>query len=100
VTGRPDPLTITAIVFTLFVAGCGLKGPLSLPEKSEAVILRGGAQTPAGEGAATPSTPPAAPGTPAAPATQPSAPATAPPNDDQPPPPPLPGGNPGTSRGG
>jgi hypothetical protein len=99
---------LLASAFALLAAGCGLKAPLSLPEKSESVIIRGAEGTPAGEGTAAPSAPapsetqaapPSAPAAPATPTTQPPA-ATSPAKDDKPPPPPLPGGNPGTSRGG
>jgi hypothetical protein len=73
----------------LAATGCGLKGPLALPEKSTHVVIRG-PQAPAG-------TPAPATG-PAAPATTPAKPAVPP--DDRMPPPPLPGGSPGSSSGG
>jgi predicted small lipoprotein YifL len=71
--------------------GCGLKGPLTLPSRSDEVVIRGPGQT-APEPAATPTTTP----TPA------TAPATAParPQDERPPPPPLPGNNSGAASGG
>lgn len=70
-------------------AGCGLKGPLELPEKSTNIVIRGPEQPPT-EPAPTPAQPPepAERSTPKAPA------------DDRLPPPPLPGGNPGSARGG
>jgi len=68
--------------------GCGLKGPLTLPSRSDEVVIRGPGQTttdPAATPATTPTTAPAA--TPATP------------QDERPPPPPLPGSNSG-ARGG
>ena len=82
-------------VLTLVLAGCGLKGPLELPERATNVVIRGPQQPPA-EGAETPpptGSPPATP-TPKPPATP------APARDDRQPPPPLPDGNSGSSRGG
>jgi predicted small lipoprotein YifL len=96
-------------------AGCGLKGPLTMPERSSNIVIRG----PTGEvvdGATSP-TPPAAgeaPGTtttpaPASPAGDaPASPPTGTPpavkkpaaDPDRMPPPPLPGGNPGSMLGG
>jgi predicted small lipoprotein YifL len=84
-----------AAVFLAAVAtsGCGLKGALTLPSKSDEVVIRApGQATPAeGETTATPS------------ATAPAEPAQetpARPRDERIPPPPLPGGKPGTARGG
>jgi predicted small lipoprotein YifL len=79
---RLSILTATTCALAL-LAGCGLKAPLSLPEKSERVIIR----TPQGQTGTT-STPPGATPTPASK-----------PEEERQPPPPLPGGNPGTSRG-
>jgi predicted small lipoprotein YifL len=59
-------------------SGCGLKGALTLPSKSDEVVIRTPGQTAPVEGE-----PPATPR-----------------KDDRIPPPPLPGGNPGTARGG
>ena len=72
----------TALLASMAVTGCGLKGALSMPSKSEEVVIRAPAQE-------------AAPAEP----TQ-EAPAKNPPKDERIPPPPLPGGNPGTARGG
>lgn len=72
--------------------GCGLKGPLTLPSKSDDVVIRGPGQVTTG-----PTTTPAP-----APATTPATPpATAPaePREEKRPPP-LPGGNGGTAHGG
>ena len=97
-TGRPAVRLVAAGALALAAAACGLKGPLEMPEKSKNVVIRG-PQTPAGAATtpapATETTPPAQ--APAAP-TAPAKPATPP--DDRMPPPPLPGGNPGSSRGG
>jgi predicted small lipoprotein YifL len=75
------------------VSGCGLKGALTLPSKSDEVVIRapGQAAPVEGETTATPS--------PAAPA-EPTQEAPARPRDERIPPPPLPGGKPGTARGG
>jgi len=70
-----------ALLASMAVTGCGLKGALSMPSKSEEVVIRAPAE--------------AAPAEP----TQ-EAPAKKPPKDERIPPPPLPGGNPGTARGG
>jgi predicted small lipoprotein YifL len=67
--------------------GCGLKGPLTLPSKSEDIVIRGPGQV-----TTEPTTTPAP-----APATTPASP-PAEPREIQPPP--LPGGNGGTARGG
>ena len=85
---RLSILTATMCALAL-LAGCGLKAPLSLPEKSERVIIR----TPQGQTGTTTGTTSATPtgATPRAPASKPE--------EERQPPPPLPGGNPGTSRG-
>ena len=70
-----------ALLASMAVTGCGLKGALTMPSKSEEVVIRAPAE--------------AAPAEP----TQ-EAPAKKPPKDERIPPPPLPGGNPGTARGG
>jgi len=57
----------------LTVAGCGLKGPLYLPEKPGPVTTRPGPAAPANAPATTPAT-----ATPAAPATSPAAPPASP----------------------
>ena len=84
-----------AAVFLAAVAtsGCGLKGALTLPSKSDEVVIRApGQATPVeGETTATPSAT-----TPAEPAQE----TPAKPRDERIPPPPLPGGKPGTARGG
>ena len=109
-----------ALVVMLTTAGCGLKGPLALPEKSERVIIRGPGETagpatgPAAGEAATGETatgggatgPTATGETATGGGANGSSAAEAPadkktPREERPPPPPLPGGsNPGTARGG
>jgi predicted small lipoprotein YifL len=76
------------------VTGCGLKGALTMPSKSEEVVIRAPGQTDAPTDDTT-ATPPATPAEP----TQ-ETPAKKPRRDERIPPPPLPGGNPGTARGG
>jgi predicted small lipoprotein YifL len=73
-------LALLAVVTT----GCGLKGPLTLPSKSDDIVIRGPGQATT-EPATTPSTTPATP---------------ARPPEERLPPPPLPGGNPGAAHGG
>jgi predicted small lipoprotein YifL len=86
---------LTAVLLVSMAAtGCGLKGALTMPSKSEEVVIRKPAQAAPAEGETT-ATPPAAPAEP----TQ-EAPAKKPSRDNRIPPPPLPGGNPGTARGG
>lgn len=76
-------------------AGCGLKGPLEMPEKSTNIVIRGPEQPSTGSSTAAPGEPaPAQPTKPAEPST------TKAPAADRLPPPPLPGGNPGSARGG
>ncbi len=63
---------LAVLVAALTVAGCGLKGPLYLPEKPGPVTTRPGPAAPAGAPTAAPATAPAsspatAPGTPATP---------------------------------
>jgi predicted small lipoprotein YifL len=83
---------LVAAAALLLLGGCGLKGPLALPEKSERVIIRGPqAGTPAPAPAAPAEEAPPAPSTDSPPKTLPA---------EEPPPPPLPGGNPGALRGG
>jgi predicted small lipoprotein YifL len=88
--------TLLAFALAAFAAaGCGIKGPLTLPEEAENIVIRApGAPAPA-EGSAT--EPAAAPAT-----TEESATAQPPakPKPDRPPPPPLPSSNPGTGHGG
>ena len=74
-------------------SGCGLKGALTLPSKSDEVVIRAPGQTAPVEGETT-ATPPAT--SPAEPAQE----TPARPKDERIPPPPLPGGKPGTARGG
>ena len=85
---------VVALLAALTVAGCGLKGALTMPSKSEEVVIRapGQAEAPADETTVTP------PATPADPTQE--TPAKKPRRDERIPPPPLPGGNPGTARGG
>lgn len=90
-TGRLAAL----LLLTLAAGGCGLKGALTLPPKSDEVIIRGpgeAAPAPAGERAEGETS--VAPATPAAPATPVA------PEDERLPPPPLPGSNARASRGG
>jgi predicted small lipoprotein YifL len=75
------------------VSGCGLKGALTLPSKSDEVVIRAPGETAPAEGETT-ATPPGA--TPA----EPSQETPARRRDERIPPPPLPGGKPGTARGG
>ncbi len=85
---------LAAILLAVVAAsGCGLKGALTLPSKSDEVVIRAPGQTAPAEGE-TPATPSAT--TPAEPV--PETPAK--PRDERIPPPPLPGGKPGTARGG
>lgn len=92
-------------LLTTALVGCGLKGPLTLPEKSTNVVIRGPGGTPAEAGTTPSGESTAAPETPAAPAPtttpKPAAPGpkAAPPADDRMPPPPLPGGTPGGPGG-
>jgi predicted small lipoprotein YifL len=77
----------------LTASGCGIKGPLTLPEKSENVVIRApGAATTGSDAAAAPSAE-----TSAAPATTQE---PAKPKRERLPPPPLPSRNPGTGNGG
>lgn len=64
--------------------GCGLKGPLTLPSRSDEIVIRGPGQ--ATTETATPATTPAT--TPARP------------KEERPPPPPLPGSGSGAASGG
>ena len=83
------------------VAGCGLKGPLTMPEQSTNVVIRGpGAQGASGSGSsdtAAPTTAQPAPGSTPGETTKP---AKGKPAEERLPPPPLPGGNPGSVHGG
>jgi predicted small lipoprotein YifL len=74
--------------------GCGLKGALTMPSKSAEVVIRAPARAAPAEGETTPP-PPAVPAEPAQ-----ATPTKKPPKAERIPPPPLPGGNPGTARGG
>jgi predicted small lipoprotein YifL len=65
--------------------GCGLKGPLTLPSRSDEIVIRGPGQT-APEPATTPAPTPAT--------------APAGPQEERPPPPPLPGSGSGAASGG
>lgn len=85
---------LAAILLAAVAAsGCGLKGSLALPSKSDQVVIRAPGQAAPTEGEST-ATPPAT--APAAPAGE----APAKPRDERLPPPPLPGGSSGTSHGG
>jgi predicted small lipoprotein YifL len=88
--------TLAAVLLaSLAATGCGLKGALTMPSKSDEVVIRAPAQAAPADGATTATPPATAPAEPAK-----EAPAKKPPKDDRVPPPPLPGGNPGTVRGG
>jgi predicted small lipoprotein YifL len=76
-------------LLTAATTGCGLKGPLTLPSRSDEVVIRGPGQT-ATDPAATPAPAPAT-----TPATTPAR-----PQEERPPPPPLPGSNSGAAHGG
>jgi predicted small lipoprotein YifL len=80
------------VAAALALGGCGLKGSLTLPPQSEQIVIR---PAPSGEGPTVPTEGAPATGTAAPPAGQRI---TVP--DERLPPPPLPGGNPGTARGG
>lgn len=74
-------------------SGCGLKGALTLPSKSDEVVIRASGQAAPAQGEAM-----SAPA-----ATEPAEPAretSAKPKGERTPPPPLPGDNQGTARGG
>lgn len=77
--------------------GCGLKGPLELPERSTNIVIRGPGQTSTTEpeGGPAPEATTPTPETSKAPTTKPVK-----PRDERLPPPQLPDGNPGSSRGG
>jgi predicted small lipoprotein YifL len=66
VPGSPKPLC-AALIVTSVLAGCGLKGPLELPERPTNIVIRpapgapgaeGTTTAPAGTTPATPTTPP------------------------------------------
>ena len=97
---RRGPALAAMLLATLAASGCGLKGALTLPTHSDEVVIRapGQATSPPAEPTAEPTTTSAEP-VPATP-TAPAAPAKKPAKDERIPPPPLPGGNPGTARGG
>lgn len=80
--------SLCATLGVSLLAACGLKAALELPERTGNVVIRGPGT--AGTTAAPPSTSPG------------PAPASVPADEDPDrlPPPPLPGGNPGTARGG
>jgi predicted small lipoprotein YifL len=84
---RHRPLWLLALL-AVATTGCGLKGPLTLPSRSDEVVIRGPGQATT-EPAPSPSTP----------ATTPAA-TPAMPQDERPPPPPLPRSNSGAARGG
>ena len=112
-TLRRPARPVVAGMLALMAAGCGLKGPLAMPERSTNIVIRGpdgksvtdGAATPPpGDGQSAAGTPPpgdpAAPAAPAAPVDAAApAPTTPAPADETLPPPPLPGRRPG-ARGG
>jgi predicted small lipoprotein YifL len=87
----------TALLFAAtLLAGCGLKGPLELPEQPSNMVIRPAPGTAPANTTQAPASGSTAPATPAVgPATAPPAPAPAEP-DERPPPPQLPRGQ----RGG
>ena len=92
---RPYGSALAAILLAALAAsGCGLKGALTMPPKSDEVVIRAPGQAEAGRPAeGQTSRPGARRGTRAK-----EVPTK--PKDERIPPPPLPGGNPGTARGG
>jgi predicted small lipoprotein YifL len=72
-------------LLTAATTGCGLKGPLTLPSRSDEIVIRGPGETTT-EPVPAPATTPAA--TPARP------------QEERPPPPPLPGSGSGAASGG
>ncbi len=84
---------VAILLAAVAASGCGLKGALTLPSKSDEIVIRAPGQTAPAEGEV-PATTPAT--TPAEPAQE----TPAKPRDERIPPPPLPGGKPGTARGG
>ena len=86
------------VLAALAASGCGLKGALTMPPKSDEVVIRAPGQ------AATDQAVPAEGQTTTVPApaeeTEKTKQAPSKPKDERIPPPPLPGGNPGTARGG
>jgi predicted small lipoprotein YifL len=89
----PGNALAAIVLAAVATSGCGLKGALTLPSKSDEVVIRAPGQTAPVEGETT-ATPSAT--TPVEPAQEPPA----KPRDERIPPPPLPGGKPGTARGG
>jgi predicted small lipoprotein YifL len=83
-----------ALSLGIALAGCGLKGPLALPEKSGNVVIRGASPT------AVPTTPGTTTGTgaPADGSTPPATETKVPPAPEKMPPPDLPHSNAGASR--
>jgi predicted small lipoprotein YifL len=89
----PGNALAAVLLAAVVTSGCGLKGALTLPSKSDEVVIRAPGQAAPVEGETT-ATPPAT--APAEPAQE----APTRPRDERIPPPPLPGGKPGTSHGG
>ena len=92
--GAPAGRATIALALALGVSGCGLKGALTMPSQSEEIVIRP-APTATPEGEAPGASAGEAAGTPEQPAEKKLT-----PRDERLPPPPLPGGNPGTARGG
>jgi predicted small lipoprotein YifL len=86
------------VLAALAASGCGLKGALTMPPKSDEVVIRapGQAATDQAVSAEGQTTTVPAP----AEETEKTKQAPSKPKDERIPPPPLPGGNPGTARGG
>jgi predicted small lipoprotein YifL len=93
-THNPGGVLTVILLGSMAASGCGLKGALTLPSKSDEVVIRAPGQTAPVEEGATPTTPPATPTTEPVQETPPK------PRVERLPPPPLPGGNAGTVRGG
>jgi predicted small lipoprotein YifL len=95
---HPGGVLAVILLGSMAASGCGLKGALTLPSKSDEVVIRAPGQTAEGEAApadgATTTTPPATP------TTEPARETPARPRVERLPPPPLPGGNAGSVRGG
>jgi predicted small lipoprotein YifL len=90
---NPRGVLMVVLLGSFAASGCGLKGALTLPSKSDEVVIRAPGEAAPAEGATTTSPP----GTPA---TEPARETPARPRVERLPPPPLPGGNSGTVRGG
>jgi predicted small lipoprotein YifL len=86
------------VLAALAASGCGLKGALTMPPKSDQVVIRTPGQAATDQAVPTEGQTTTVP----APAedTEKAKQVPTKPKDERIPPPPLPGGNPGTARGG